>query len=438
MTARDPTPGTSAVGAVIIGAGHAGLAMSHRLTLLGIDHVVLERGRIAERWRSERWDSLHLLTPNWMSRLPGQGCTGKEPDGYLTRAEWVGHIEGYARLIGAPVRCGTAVHAVEPAAGGYRVLTSDGQWRCRSVVLASGAFARPNLPPLADALPPGVRQLTAREYRNPQQLADGGVLVVGASATGVQLALELQRSGRQVTLAVGEHVRMPRRYRGHDIQWWMHAIGLLDERFDAVDDLDRARRLPSAQLAGGASPRDVDLNALTAAGVRLVGRLAGVRDGTVQFSGSLHHHCKAADLKMGRLLRAVDDWVEQAGMQGAAPAAEPPEPTRVPASPLLGLDLQRGEIATVLWATGFAPDYGWLKLPVFDGRGRLRHEGGAVAAPGVYALGLPFMRRRKSSFIHGAADDTRELAAQLRAHLDASAPRVRAPCPPRQLAASPG
>lgn len=401
---------------VVIGAGHAGLAMSRCLTERSIDHVVLERGEVANAWRHERWDSLRLLTPNWLCRLPGERYAGSAPDDFMTMREVVDFIDGYARRSAAPVQTGTTVTRVAPDADGYRVDTDRGSVRCRSVVIASGAFNRPVVPAAAAAIPATVAQVTPMSYRNPHQLAPGGVLVVGASATGVQLADEIQRSGRPVTLAVGEHVRMPRTYRGHDIQYWMHATGLLDQRWDEVDDLVRVRRVPSPQLVGTPARTSLDLNALTAIGVELVGRVAGVRDGVVSFSGSLHNVCTLADLKMNRLLDSIDAWCAARGrVDAGAPARF--EPTRVPDRPRLGLDLHRGEIRTIVWATGYRADYGWLDVPVLDERGRLRHDGGVVAAPGLYAMGLNFMRRRKSSFIHGAEDDARDLSAHLVQHL---------------------
>ena len=244
-------------------------------------------------------------------------------------------------------------------------------------------------------------------------------MVVGASATGLQLAAEIQASGRQVTLAVGEHVRLPRLYRGKDIQHWMHVTGVLDERYDAVDDIRRARGVSSPQLVGTSDRRTLDLNALSAAGVRLAGRLASVRDGKLQFSGSLRNVCQLADLKMNRLLDAVDDWILEQGVgEGSAPA-ERFAPTEVPDSPCLGLDLADGEIRTVVWATGYRPDYSWLEVPVLDRKGQIRHDGGVVEAPGMYVLGLPYLRRRKSSFIHGAEDDARDLCDHIVAYMEA-------------------
>src|SRR5690606_8724253 len=297
-----------AVDVVVIGAGHSGLAMSRSLAGLGIDHVVLERGEIANSWRRERWDSLRLLTPNWQSRLPGHRYNGPDPDGYMTMPEVVAFIDEYARITGAPVRTGTAVTSLTAEARGYRVATTRGDWRCRAVVLASGAHNIPEIPRVAQDLPPSIRTLTPKDYRNPDQLEDRGVLIVGASATGLQLADEIQRSGRPVTLAVGEHIRMPRVYRGLDIQWWLDAVGILDERYDEVDDIARARRVPSPQLVGSPERATLDLNALIARGVEIVGRLVGVSGGKAQFSGSLRNHCAMADLKLNRLLERFDKW----------------------------------------------------------------------------------------------------------------------------------
>jgi putative flavoprotein involved in K+ transport len=263
------------------------------------------------------------------------------------------------------------------------------------------------------------------EYRHPGELPDGGVLVVGASATGVQLAHEIQRSGRPVTLAVGEHVRGPRVYRGMDIHWWMEAAGVLDERHDEVDDIVRARRVPSMQLAGSPGRETFDLNALTDIGVKLVGRLAGIKDGHAQFSGSLRNKCALADLKLGRLLDTVDEWAAANGMDDEVSPPHRFAPTVVPESPPLGLDLTSGEIRTIMWATGFRPDYSWLDTPVLDRKGQIRHDGGVVDSPGMYLIGMPFLRRRKSSFIDGARDDARDLVDELAAFLDRQAALTR-------------
>ena len=397
---------------VIIGAGHSGLAMSRCLSDRSIDHVVLERDEVASAWRA-RWDSLRLLTPSWLCRLPGYGYQGDDPDGFMTMPEVVDFITGYAKEVAAPVHAGTTVTSVRRTDDGYRVTTDQGVWDCRTVVLASGAFNVPRVPALAEAVPASVHQLTPMGYRNPDQLPDGGVLVVGASASGVQIAHEIHRSGRPVTLSVGEHVRGPRVYRGRDIHWWMDAAGLFDERYDEVDDVVRVRRLPSMQLAGSPERATYDLNALIGIGVEVVGRLAGVRDGRGQISGSLRNKCELADLKLGRLLDTIDEWATANGVDDSVPPPHRFAPTVVPEPTRLDLDLTDGRIRTVLWATGFRPDYSWLDVPVLDAKGMIRHEGGVVDSPGMYVLGLPFLRRRKSSLITGAGDDARHLADHL-------------------------
>jgi putative flavoprotein involved in K+ transport len=405
---------------VVIGAGHGGLAMSHCLSERSIDHVVLERGEVANSWRNERWDSLRLLTPNWQCRLPGYGYGGDDPDGFMTMPEVVDFIAAYAKEIAAPVHTDTQVTSVRRTDDGYQVTTDQGEWECRAVVVATGAFNIPKVPPFADEVPSSVSTLTPSNYRNPDQLADGGVLVVGASATGLQIADEIHRSGRPVTLAVGEHVRGPRVYRGRDIHWWMEAAGVLGERYDEVDDIVRARRVPSMQLVGTPERATLDLNTLTAIGVRLVGRLATIRDGRALFSGSLRNKCELADLKLDRLLDTIDEWATASGLDDTTPAPERFARTVVPDPPTLDLDLTRRGINTIVWATGFRPDYSWLDVDVLDNKGMLRHDGGVVDSPGMYVIGAPFLRRRNSSFIDGAREDAEDLIVELAAYLDAA------------------
>jgi putative flavoprotein involved in K+ transport len=379
---------------------------------------VVERGEPANSWRHERWDSLRLLTPNWQSRLPaGVAYVGDDPDGYMTAADVVELIERFASTIRAPVRTQCNVTSVRLTDDGYVVTTSHGEIQARAVVIASGACNRPAVAGFADAIPESVPQLTPFSYRNPDQLPDGRVLVVGASATGVQLAAELQRSGRPVTLSVGEHVRLPRTYRGRDVMWWMDASGIWDQRHDEVEDLARARRLPSPQLVGTPERATLDLNVLSAMGVELVGRWGSVRDGRALFSGGLRNVFSLADLKLKRLLDGFDEWARAAGLD---PEIGPPErsaPTEAPGSPRWQIDLRGGEIRTVVWATGFRPDYRWLDVPVLDAKGHLHHDGGVVDSPGLYALGLPVLRRRKSTFILGIEDDAREVVGHLDGYL---------------------
>ena len=408
---------------VVIGAGHTGLATSYLLSERSIDHVVLERGEVANTWRTERWDSLRLLTPNWQTMLPGFAYDGDDPDGFMTMTEVVDFMDRYARVVDPPLHTLTTVTSVRKDGDDYEVVTDRGVWWCRSVVLATGGFNLPKVPPIAAALPTSVDSVTPLDYRRPSDLREGGVLVVGVSATGVQLADEIHRSGRPVTVSVGEHVRMPRVYRGKDIRYWFEVTGLADERYDEVDDILRARTVPSPQLVGTPERLTLDLNALTDQGVRMVGRLAGIRDGKAQLSGSLHNKCNRSDLKMGRLLTTIDEWVTENGLGGEFDPPHRFERTRVERLPPLGLDLASGEIKTVVWATGYRPDYSWLHVPVLDHKARLRHDGGIVTnSPGMYRIGLNFLRRRKSSFIHGAEDDARDLVDHLAAYLSARVP----------------
>lgn len=405
---------------VVIGAGHAGLSVSKLLTDRSIDHVVLERGEVANTWRHERWDSLRLLTPNWQTRLPGLEYSGDDPDGFMTMTEVVDFITGYASTIDAPVETNTPVSRVARIDGRYLVVTPGRTWEADSVVLATGGYNKAKVPAVAASLPPGVDSVSAFDYKRPGQLRDGGVLVVGASATGIQVANEIHRSGRPVTIAVGEHVRLPRTYRGKDIQWWMERVGRLDERYDEVDDIVRARHVPSPQLVGTPDRSTLDLNSLTSKGVRLVGRLAAVNDGKALFSGSLRNVCALADLKQVRLLDEIDEWAAEQGVDSEVEAPHRFPDTWVGDDPLLTLDLTNGEIQTVLWATGYEPDYSWLDVPVLDRKGEIRHDGGVVTdSPGLYRIGLNFLRRRKSSFIHGAEDDAADITEHLVAYLDA-------------------
>ena len=380
--------------------------------------MVLERGEVANSWRRERWDSLRLLTPNWQSRLPGYRYEGADPDGFMTMAEVVEFISRFAAVAAAPVRTHTTVTSVRQTDDGYHVATE--QRRPSLPLPGAGERRLQRLPvcrSLRQAVPSSIVCVTPTDYRNPNQLPEGGVLVVGASATGVQLADEIHRSGRPVTLSVGEHVRLPRTYRGRDVLWWMDASGIWNQRYDEIDDVTRVRRLPSPQLVGTPERSTLDLNALSAIGVELVGRLSAIRDGRALFSGGLRNQFALADLKMNRLLDTFDEWASTNARDADVGPSERFEPTRVPASSRLHLDLASGEIRSIVWATGFRPDYSWLDVPVIDDKGHLRHDGGVVDAPGLYAIGLPVLRRRKSSFIYGAEDDARDLIDHLAAYL---------------------
>ncbi|HKJ56822.1 MAG TPA: NAD(P)-binding domain-containing protein [Nitriliruptoraceae bacterium] len=395
---------------VIIGAGQAGLAMSRQLVDRGVEHVLLERGTVANSWRTERWDSLRLLTPNWLSRLPGHTYTGSDPEGFMAATEVADMLDHYRASFDAPIHTGVTVTDVRRAAAGFTVDTDQGTWRCQAVVVATGAASTPHVPGIAAHVPGRIHQLTPTHYRNPDQLDDGPVLVVGASASGAQLADELHRSGRDVVLAVGDHVRLPRQYRQMDIHWWMETIGLLDDRIEDQSRPARARRLPSLQLVGSDDGRSVDLNALSDIGIELVGRLADVHGSTALFADGLATTCRSADGRMRRLLARIDDFAAANGLDAEVGAPDAPAPIRIPRS---RTTIDMAQFATVLWATGFRPDYPWLDARALDERGAIRHDRGVGAMPGLYVLGLPFMRRRKSSFLDGVGPDAAELSAHL-------------------------
>ncbi len=397
---------------VVIGAGQAGLAASRCLADRSIDHVVLERGQVANSWRIERWDSLRLLTPNWLSRLPGWSYEGADPDGFMSKNQFVEHLDRYRQSFDAPVRSETEVESVRSYSGGYRVRTSQGEFDARAVVIASGANGQPRIPGIADQIPLSIRQLPSMHYRNVNQIENGGVLVVGASASGAQIADELARAGRDVTMAVGSHTRIPRRYRGQDTFTWLESSGILDDLWVDEPDIAKSRRVPSLQLVGTDEGRDLDLNALASVGVRLVGRLAGLSGTQLQFSGSLANTIASADQKMHRLLTRIDRTADQFGIDAAE---DRPRSTLLP-EPCLDLDL--AAFTTIIWATGFRPSYPWLSPHLLDRRGAIVHDGGAMQDPGLFVLGLPFLRRRKSGFIEGAGCDATELMQPLVAHLN--------------------
>jgi putative flavoprotein involved in K+ transport len=387
--------------------------MSRCLSDRGIENVVLERGRVAERWRSERWDSLRLLTPNWQSRLPGFRYQGPDPDGYMTMPEVIVFLESYAASFRAPVEDRTTVLSVERASKGYRVATDRGSWEGSNVVIATGHSDVPFVPDFASRLTEDIAQVTPSRYRNPGQLPEGGVLIVGASSSGIQLAEEIHRSGRPVTLAVGHHTRMPRCYRGKDILWWLDRMGIFDERVENLTDPERSRRQPSLQLVGRPDRRTLDLPIAESMGVRLVGTVVGVSGRKLSLADDLVAHTAAADVKLARLLARIDDFIAGEGLSGSVDEPEPFVPFRWPALAPTELDLDAEGIRTIVWATGFHRHYPWLKVPVLDQRGEIRHRGGITGAPGLYALGLQFLRRRKSNFIDGVGDDASEIAEHI-------------------------
>ncbi|MGE5242938.1 MAG: NAD(P)-binding domain-containing protein [Betaproteobacteria bacterium] len=399
---------------LVIGGGQAGLAMSRCLSDRAVDHVVLERGRVAERWRSERWDSLRLLTPNWQTRLPAFRYEGPHPDGYMSMPQLVAFFERYAASFAAPVELAATVLRVERAGAEFLVQTSRGAWLARNVVIGTGYSDLPYVPPLARTLSPRIVQIVPTRYRNPDQLPPGGVLVVGASATGVQLAAEIRASGRPVTLAVGRHLRLPRTYRGRDIMWWLDAMGVFDDTAGDVFDIHTSRSRPSLQLVGRPDAGSLNLTILQRRGVHVFGRLVGADSERVFFDDDLIATTAASDVKLAELLSRIDAFISKTA-SGATGPPEPFEPTWPSAFGVTKttIDLREAGIDTVIWATGFTRRYPWLRVPVLDERGEIVQRGGVTPVEGLFVLGMHFQRRRKSAFIDGVGDDAAFLADRI-------------------------
>ncbi|WP_042370031.1 flavin-containing monooxygenase [Streptacidiphilus neutrinimicus] len=396
------------VDVVVVGAGQAGVAMSEHLGAHGIPHLVLERDRIAERWRTARWDSLVANGPAWHDRFPGLEFEGVAPDAFASKEQVADYFVAYAQKIGAPVRCGVEVTSVRRHTGrpGFRVETSQGPIDARFVVAATGPFQRPLIPPI---VPDGAVpvQIHSHAYRNPGQLPEGAVLVVGAGSSGVQIADELRRSGRRVFLSVGPHDRPPRQYRGRDFCWWLGVLGL----WDAETPPQGAEHVTIA-VSGARGGHTVDFRELAADGIELLGLTASCADGVLRFAPDLAANIAAGDAKYLALLRAADAYVERNGLDlPQEPQAHVlgPEPDCV-AHPRRELDLAEAGVTSIVWATGYATDFGWLEVDAFDPSGRPHQRRGVSAEPGVYFLGLPWQSRRGSSFIWGVWHDARHIA----------------------------
>lgn len=412
---------TVPVPVAVVGAGQAGLAVSRLLGDAGVDHVVLERGRTAERWRSRPWESLRLLTPNWMSRLPGWHYAGDDPTGFLPAREVADYLAAYAVGSAAPVVEEATVESVRPAPGGFRVDTTAGSWAARSVVVATGWCDLPAVPAAARSLRADLVQHTAATYSTAGALPRGGVLVVGASASGVQLADEIAASGRPVVLSVGSHTRLPRRYRGLDVMWWLDAMGLLQRRVRAHVGPGPAE--PSVQLVGRPDGRDVDLPALQRRGVHLAGRLTAADGDRVRFTGDLPRTTAAADDRLAGLLRRIDAYARAVGLDDEIL----PPPTALPRiglpDPVDEIGLRDAGIRSVVWATGYRRSYPWLHVPVLDRDGEIRHVHGTTAVPGLHVVGMRRQTRQNSTFIDGVRHDAAAVVRRVLGELGAGGAR---------------
>ncbi|MBR0758376.1 NAD(P)-binding domain-containing protein [Bradyrhizobium jicamae] len=395
---------------LVIGGGQAGLTMSHRLKQRGIDHLVLERHRIAERWRSERWDGLMFQFPNWSVRLPEFPFPHHDPDAFSDTADIIKFIEDYAAFVDPPIRCGVEVTKLRSRDGGFVAETSDGTIEADNVVVATGPYQRGLVPDLLRGHP--VFQVHAAHYRNPEQLPPGAVLVVGAGASGAQIAEELLRAGRRVTLSVGRHRRLPRRYRGRDLFWWLAEMGI-----DQTPVEQRGASALGPVISGAYGGRTIDFRRFAADGMTLVGHLNAARDSVLQIAPGLAQNLAEGDLVYTTFLTMVDDFVQRRGLDlpGDPDARSTlPDPPCVTA-PLQRLDLAASGISAVIWATGYGLDFGWIDLPVLDERGEPKHHHGISEVSGLYFLGLQWLSKMKSSFLSGVGDDAADLADHIAA-----------------------
>jgi putative flavoprotein involved in K+ transport len=393
---------------LIIGGGQAGLAMSHRLKQRGLAHLVLERHRIAERWRSERWDGLRFQFPNWSVRLPDFPFPHTDPDGFATSGDILDFISAYAAFVAPPIRCGVAVTSLRCRDGGSGFIaeTSDGPIEADNVVVATGPYQRPMTPALLrdDGT---VFQVHASRYTNPDQLPSGAVLVIGSGASGAQIAEELLCAGRRVYLSVGRHTRLPRRYRGRDLIWWLSAMGI-DQT--PVEARGPSRLLPV--ITGAYGGHTIDFRRFAADGVTLLGRLEAAREGVIDFAPDLVESLANGDAIYSTFLDMVDAHIKQHGLnmpEDPAARAVLSDPLCV-AEPLRRLDLRAAGVSAAIWATGYGVDFGWIGVPVLDARGEPVHCGGVTDVPGLYFLGLQWLSKMSSSFLSGVGDDAAVLA----------------------------
>jgi putative flavoprotein involved in K+ transport len=399
-------------GVAVIGGGQAGLSMSWHLRALGVDHVVLERERLGHEWRERRWDSFCLVTPNWQCRLPGFGYAGDDPDGFMAGAEVVTFLEKYAASFDPPLREGVGVTRLRRTPQGvFELVTSAGTSTADQVVVATGPYHRAAIPRVAERIPEHIAQLHSSQFRNPERLPEGAVLVVGTGQSGCQIAEDLHLAGRRVHLAVGGAPRAARRYRGRDTLAWLDAMGHYDKGVHEFGDADAVRLRANHYMTGRGGGRDIDLRRFAIEGMQLYGRLRSVDAGRVTFADDLAASLDGADAVADGIKDAIDGHIRRAGLD--APEEERYVPVWRPAEPRTELALDG--IAAVVWATGFHRDHRWIEVPVFDGRGYPTHERGVTSCPGLYFLGLPWLHTWGSGRFAGVARDAAHLAGQITA-----------------------
>jgi putative flavoprotein involved in K+ transport len=397
---------------IVIGAGQAGLSTSYHLAQRGVEHVVLERGLVANTWRTERWDSFFLNTPKFTERLPGHEYRGPDPDAFSSLAEVLAYFDGYASAIGAPVRTDAEVLSLRSAGGaGFALELRDGPIEATNVVVATGAYQRPTRTPLADAVPEDVLQLHTSAYRRPGQLPDGSVLVVGGGQSGCQITDELLTAGRAVFMSVGRCPWAPRRYRGREIVHWLEECGFMDQTVDTLPS-PAARLLCNAPISGNDGGHDCHPRWLAERGATIVGRVTGIEGHAVSFDQGLEDDLLWSDEVLADVLTKVDDYIRAAGID--APEAEPRGPW-APVPAIDSLDLREEGITTILWSNGYRPSFDWIELPLFDDHGWPVQERGASAQAGLYFVGLHWLHKRKSSLLFGVGDDAEHIAAHVAA-----------------------
>lgn len=403
---------------LIIGAGQAGLAMSYCLKQRNISHILLERGQIAQRWRSESWDSLRLLTPNDQTNLPAWPYQGDQPEGFMPVSRYISLLEDYAQSFEAPILTETAVELLSKSGRQFYIHSAAQRWAADAVVIATGHCCSPVVPEYSNRLNPEIHQITAGQYLNPGQIPEGGILVVGAGASGVQIAEELRLSGREVILSVGKHRRLPRRYRGKDILTWLKEAGIFDARTDSKDTHTDSRcvpNIPAPQLIGSEDAHSINLETLHSQGVKLTGRIAAIDDFQVSFEDNLLAAVHQADQDMYALLERIDHYINglmvdhSMNFHQVAPISVPPSPSSI--------DLKSSGIKTIIWATGYRRSYPWLHIDVLDAQGEIKHQGGITAIPGLLVLGMRRQIRYNSNFIDGVGKDAELLADYLKKHL---------------------
>ena len=404
---------TTQYSVIIVGGGQAGLSVSYCLKQRGIDHIIFERDRIGHSWRSKRWDSFCLVTPNWQCQLPGYGYPGDDPNGFMQKDEIVGYIERYAASFEPPVKEGVAVQKVRRLGAGFEVTTDIGTYTADQVVIAVGGYHTPKIPRLAERLPADILQIHSSEYRNAEALPEGAVLVVGTGQSGCQIAEDLHLAGRSVHLCVGGAPRSPRRYRGRDVVDWLHDLGYYDIPIHEHPQKETVRHKTNHYVTGRGGGREIDLRTFALEGMQLHGRLQEVSDGTLMFCDDLKQNLDQADGVAESIKRTIDQFIDSNGIE--APVEPPYQPAWEPQAQALAVNCREANITTVIWSIGYGTDFSWIEIPVFDGKGYPGHERGVTPVRGLYFIGLPWLYPWGSGRFSGVAQDAEYLANHMAA-----------------------